>query len=473
MPPTGKLDLAFPVANLRPAPYNPRAIGPDAIDALQESIRRVGFAKPIIVTTDGVIVAGHQRSKAAAAMGLATVPAWVLWSLSTADEVRFNQLHNGTDLDQCDKPVRVTAGPVGVFEEVPPAAIEGDAKDSSHGTVRMEVARLLQKYGNWGGCVAAPNGEVLTGQQYALACKILGMPARVYRVDWSQVPDARVAFGRTYGAFSYDHLPRDSYVQSFAQPFRLREGETGKVNGSSIHAKHFRPWLAAHPGARVLDFGCGQGDFAHALRKAGVAIWMFEPFYRIAGSLNASAVHRQVDKLTRALTEGGLFDAVICEAVLNSVDTPAAEEDVLRTVTALVRPGGQVFLSGRKREELDGRLKSTRLDELNRRVEFLDADGFTALYRSSGGAAGHWFYQRYHTRAEVERLVRRWLTAGPYKHTLTSSCWQASGPREVAVDHDLAIAALRREFNLPWPEGRSIDRADAIEAAYRAAIVRG
>ena len=90
-----RLDVNYPIDNVKPAAYNPRAISADAIDRLVESIKRIGFVKPIIVRESGVIIAGHQRSKAARLAGLETVPAWVIdVEVSDDDEVTFNQFHS-------------------------------------------------------------------------------------------------------------------------------------------------------------------------------------------------------------------------------------------------------------------------------------------------------------------------------------------------------------------------------------------
>jgi hypothetical protein len=48
--------LDYPVARLRPAPYNPRRIEEPAFLALRESIRTLGMLKPSIIADTGMIV---------------------------------------------------------------------------------------------------------------------------------------------------------------------------------------------------------------------------------------------------------------------------------------------------------------------------------------------------------------------------------------------------------------------------------
>ena len=63
-------------ADIKPASYNPRKISEEAFVELQGSLKTLGFILPIIVNRDNMtIVAGHQRTKAATAVGIAEAPA--------------------------------------------------------------------------------------------------------------------------------------------------------------------------------------------------------------------------------------------------------------------------------------------------------------------------------------------------------------------------------------------------------------
>lgn len=65
------------LAELTPNPLNPRGpVGADdaGMEGLVESVREKGVLQPLIVTSDGTIVIGHRRHKAAELAGLSTVP---------------------------------------------------------------------------------------------------------------------------------------------------------------------------------------------------------------------------------------------------------------------------------------------------------------------------------------------------------------------------------------------------------------
>jgi len=62
------------ISALKPAEYNPRSISERELSKLTESIRTFGFVDPVIVNTDGTVIGGHQRIKAAERLGMAEIP---------------------------------------------------------------------------------------------------------------------------------------------------------------------------------------------------------------------------------------------------------------------------------------------------------------------------------------------------------------------------------------------------------------
>ena len=63
--------------DIKPADNNPRRISDSAIAELKGSLKTLGFILPIIVNRENMtIVAGHQRTKAAMAIGLTEAPCY-------------------------------------------------------------------------------------------------------------------------------------------------------------------------------------------------------------------------------------------------------------------------------------------------------------------------------------------------------------------------------------------------------------
>lgn len=74
------------IDDLMPYENNPR-INDNAVDAVAASIKEFGFRNPVVVDSDGIIICGHTRWKAAKKLGLEKLPVHVARDL-TADQVR-------------------------------------------------------------------------------------------------------------------------------------------------------------------------------------------------------------------------------------------------------------------------------------------------------------------------------------------------------------------------------------------------
>ena len=95
------------ISELTPYANNPR-LNDGAVDAVAASIKAFGFKVPLVVTADGVIVAGHTRLKAAQKLGLKTVPCIVADDLTPEQIKAFRLADNkvgelaGWDFEKLD-----------------------------------------------------------------------------------------------------------------------------------------------------------------------------------------------------------------------------------------------------------------------------------------------------------------------------------------------------------------------------------
>jgi site-specific DNA-methyltransferase (adenine-specific) len=78
---------------LTPYENNPRK-NENAVPYVAESIKRYGFKQPIVVDTDGVIVAGHTRYAAAIELGLESVPCVVADDLTEEEIAEYRLVDN-------------------------------------------------------------------------------------------------------------------------------------------------------------------------------------------------------------------------------------------------------------------------------------------------------------------------------------------------------------------------------------------
>lgn len=459
------LELDADITGLRGADYNPRRIGEDDLAVLGESIKRLGLVKPLIVRGD-LLVAGHQRTKALRRNGATRAPVFRLSKdTTTYDEVRFNQLHNGTDMDCGEEHAAITGGfgQATGYVIVEPGRITGNFR-APMANVRGEIADLIRRYGSWGGVVATQSGRVIHCGQYALAAHLCRVPLTVYVIPDDRATEYAAFLNRQYGVFSYDGLPRSTFIQTFAQMMRCRnEGTGGRQNASTLYEKHVIGWLKRNPKARVLDFGAGQGDYAKKLRLAGFNVIDLEFFRRAKGqnALDLDAINRMIDRALAVVRDGG-FDAVVCDSVFNSVDSREAETSVAVLLNAFCKPGGKVFFSGRKLERVKSQDKFTKTEAKRRLIEFLDADGFTALYR-----AGRWFYQKFHTPEQTAALAdRHGLRILDHRRSDSSTSWQVHAEVARRLPLPQVLSAVEFEFDMPVADDRRLGRAADANQAF-------
>jgi SAM-dependent methyltransferase len=212
-------------------------------------------------------------------------------------------------------------------------------------------------------------------------------------------------------------------------------------------ARNYFAWqgqlVSREPGRRVLEIGCGTGNFTETLldREAIVAIDK-EPAC-VAGLQHRYAGHRNVkafvcDASTDALRKFSIFapDLCVCLNVLEHVEADAA---LLRRVKGLLAPGGSLALI---------------------------VPAFPALYGPIDRNLGH--FRRYTARSlreiasacgfRVKRL--RYMNAvGTFGWWANSHIFRREEQSEAQIkffDRYVAPAASRVERLLPPPFGQSI-----------------
>ena len=441
--------------DIKPADYNPRRISDSAFAELKGSLKTLGFILPIIVNRENMtIVAGHQRTKAAMAIGLTEAPCYYVSGIDIESEVRFNQVHNGIELEPDIHSECLNVRAPGFYDDI--AAEDFIIKDSK-ATIVKDMCQLMVNYGN-ALCAIVIGSECVFGNNYIKAAKITGMPIHCCFVEESKRAMFEYYFKQDYGVFSYDHIERGDFVQGLAQPPRL------KVLPWSCLYEIVVPHLQNEDrkSVKVFDFGCGKAQYITKLHKQlGYRNAIGLEFFN-HNTVGISVEHGQemVDDFIAFVKTNGKFDYVICDAVINSVNTQEAEDAVLMCLNLFCKMGGKIFISGRNLEYMKQQTEANRNTTPMMSINFFDENGLTAIMKQ-----GQWFFQKFLTDEDVDKIIKR-MGFDVFVRKKSSGYFFIGAYKTKDFPKEEYAKAVDYEFNLKLPNNRRYNRHGDVKELF-------
>lgn len=441
--------------DIKPADYNPRRISDSAFAELKGSLKTLGFILPIIVNRENMtIVAGHQRTKAAMAIGLTEAPCYYVSGIDIESEVRFNQVHNGIELEPDIHSECLNVRAPGFYDDI--AAEDFIIKDSK-ATIVKDMCQLMVNYGN-ALCAIVIGSECVFGNNYIKAAKITGMPIHCCFVEESKRAMFEYYFKQDYGVFSYDHIERGDFVQGLAQPPRL------KVLPWSCLYEIVVPHLQNEDrkSVKVFDFGCGKAQYITKLHKQlGYRNAIGLEFFN-HNTVGISVEHGQemVDDFIAFVKANGKFDYVICDAVINSVNTQEAEDAVLMCLNLFCKMGGKIFISGRNLECMKQQTEANRNTTPMMSINFFDENGLTAIMKQ-----GQWFFQKFLTDEDVDKIIKR-MGFDVFVRKKSSGYFFIGAYKTKDFPKEEYAKAVDYEFNLKLPNNRRYNRHGDVKELF-------
>ena len=441
--------------DIKPADYNPRRISYSAFAELKGSLKTLGFILPIIVNRENMtIVAGHQRTKAAMAIGLTEAPCYYVSGIDIESEVRFNQVHNGIELEPDIHSECLNVRAPGFYDDI--AAEDFIIKDSK-ATIVKDMCQLMVNYGN-ALCAIVIGSECVFGNNYIKAAKITGMPIHCCFVEESKRAMFEYYFKQDYGVFSYDHIERGDFVQGLAQPPRL------KVLPWSCLYEIVVPHLQNEDrkSVKVFDFGCGKAQYITKLHKQlGYRNAIGLEFFN-HNTVGISVEHGQemVDDFIAFVKANGKFDYVICDAVINSVNTQEAEDAVLMCLNLFCKMGGKIFISGRNLEYMKQQTEANRNTTPMMSINFFDENGLTAIMKQ-----GQWFFQKFLTDEDVDKIIKR-MGFDVFVRKKSSGYFFIGAYKTKDFPKEEYAKAVDYEFNLKLPNNRRYNRHGDVKELF-------
>lgn len=446
-----------PIGNVHGSAYNPRKITDEAILSLQESLKKFGMVKPIIVnSTNNVIIAGHQRKKAAEAIGIEYLPCVYVASPVAQDELLFNLMHNSIETSESNLTVKGFL--VGEYAYIQNSDIF-EVEKSKGVTETSEISKLISKYGEWGSVVCDEDGKVLINGEYALTAKRMGYGVLAYCIPNTQKESFLEYISKDYGSYNFDSLPIKTYHQFLAQPQRL--STSGRVkNNSVLYEQYIISKISKD--TSVIDVGAGKFRYVDDLKSKGYNICGYEPAFLKEGShsIDIRSIVLHIMEIEKKIKENGLFDVCVLEAVINSVENDSFENIVLTTCNSLLKSSGVLVTCTRNIKKVESsKVMKKKSGDKSRRLYYLDDKGYSLSVKN-----GIAYKQKFHSVESYKALLEKYFDDVQVVYVKAAYIYcVARKPKQLAADK--VEAALNEEFNIEYPNGYRHNRHKGLVSA--------
>lgn len=433
----------YPIDKLVSADYNPRKLPEDKFLKLQESLKLLGIIKPLIVNGDnGVLTAGHQRTRAIKAVGIKTAPVVRIKGINLQDEIRFNLFHNSIETDKSSTKINLRNATVGEYSILSHNDITIVKNDNA--PVVKSICGLIAKYGEWGSVVCDEAGNVILNSEYAVAAKLTKTDLIVYVIP-DKLKDITLQYlYEEYGDYNYDTLGIKSYNQLYCQMNRLTKGGR-RANKSSLYDGYVLPFINKE--MRILDFGAGKCAYVNMLRKKGYNAFAYEPNYQNEkNNIDMNMVVKMIRDIEKDVAANGLYDVVVLDSVFNSVVSDEVENYVACICRLFLKPDGVFFTGTRNLGHIESKSRNTKVAQKGRGLEFLDKGNFSATFRS-----GVWTMQHFHSKETLSQLLERYYESVECLGTTTSTQIYAIAKNPLKIDREYAEKTLEFELNMEYP----------------------
>ncbi len=372
---------------IRASEYNPRKNDEKRLALTELSLRKLGFLLPIYADESGEILSGHQRQLVAVRMGFKEVPVEYVSREALQERKSINLLFNRAtnDLQKTDTCTEIknrlydmgVEGLAANFPDITPGSPESYPCISA--VCRMDTARLAKqnhrqfdthiaqlakalerRIGTAMPVVITESGKVINGigrLQFAVESG-----KRI--IQCVKISDAQAALASPLlNLLSMDFDIKSTYADdlrfnSFRRTFTTRrtdaEGNCNLGNGFfigiwpskkgrdfiTLDGDALETWKKKY-GVSVVDFGAGKLSDTAILRKAGIHVAAFEPYFVASGN----NVHKgkSVELAERFLDDvesGTKYSTVFISSVFNSVPFIEDRKQIAIIASALCYPAG-------------------------------------------------------------------------------------------------------------------------------------
>ncbi len=433
-----------PTADIVGAEYNPRVITEEAFEALQHSIRRFGMVKPLIINSStNTIVAGHQRQKAATAIGMEYLPCIKISTPKIQDEIQFNLLHNSVETSQ--NVISLGVYKVGQYIYCPSKEIKVESQPKNI-LICSNIIRLLSQYGEWGSVVTDGDGNIILNSEYAYCAKKMGFGVLSYAVPNEDVDEFLKCVDAEYGEYCYDNLGIKTYHQFLAQ-LKRRSADGRRQYVSPLYENYIIPRVQKTD--HIIDVGAGRMAYEKLLKSQGYDIHAYEPSLITKGSnsLDMKGIVANILDAEKTVKAKGLFYYCILEYVINSVIDDEFEKAVLTLCNATLKSTGTLLTCTRNIEEVISSHDLNTLSTKSRKLRCLDKNNYSISITT-----GIAFKQKYHSKDSYTKLLGKFFEKVEVMECTPSTIYCAcTKPKQLG--REVYEEYLEKELNIEYPNG--------------------
>ena len=497
-----------PIDTGRASDYNPRRNDEKRLALTEMSLRKLGFLLPIYADESGEILSGHQRHLVASRMGFEQIPVEYVSSKELGERKAVNVLFNRAtnDLQKQDTCTIIKKRLYGTDIEALAAGIpdiEVNTPESFpcvyalHLVDAMKLAKqnhrafdthikqlaksLERRIGSAMPIVIGEAGNIINGigrlqvaveakrkviacvkvsaEQEAFASAMLNLLSMDFDMESSYADDLR------FNSFMRERTTRETDAAGnaalgdgfFKGVFPSNAGrDFCKLEGAALET-----WKRYY-GTCIVDFGAGKLNNTRTLRKAGIAVSAFEPYFVTVGD----KIHKEksLEIAVQFLDEveaGTKYSTVFISSVFNSVPFMADRKQIAIIAAALCSPGGMTVCwcqSNKAPQFMQTKQKYLAAEKV---LTFdLDYEPNTVL----GDISSHPKVQKGHTEEEMREIFAPCF--GKVKRLeMISKFWymEITNPK---IDPSALAAALDFEFELPYPDGSRMGLSKRAREAF-------
>ncbi len=493
-------------ANLvRPSTYNPRKADRERLDLVALSLKKFGWLLPIYADANGEILSGHQRHYVATTMlGAKKVPVSYTKPMNISERkainIAFNRGTNDMEAHETSANLTDAISASNIYtltENLPDIDLDTDAafrvlnvkyepitpilhanagRHTRHG---KNISRTLLTKGITMPVIVDPDNRVINGvgRLEMLAAKG-NKTIPVLRVRGDEAAAAEILLNLLTMDFDIhtkyaDFLRHNSFRRSRLTRDKLGRGFTvALAKNADIdldNPQHRDAWVKYY-GNTVIDFGAGHLHETGILRDAGVRVSPFEPYHTVKNQIDIPKSKQLTQAFLQDVKSGVEWDSIFISSVLNSVPFIKDREAIATIAAALSTTKTKVHcytIHTSKIQYLEATGQAVNTNASTRKLgQFvLDYEPGVIIGELNGKPK----VQKFHTENELYNLFAKYFH-DVRVHLAGSNCVIAIASNPKPIDAKELAAAIRFEFDLPYPDGTRHGMGEAAIDAFAARL---